>query len=394
MASVQKRHNSKYFAACFRDKSGRQRMRSTGETDRKKAEKKAEIFESAYRGKRSLAQAWKVLNDLARETGGEGLDEVSLRAYMKRWLAAIKNEVDPNTLDSYESRAKTFLKVMTTLKLDLIPLSQITKANLVLWRDTAAPLFASWTVNQTLTQIKRIFKTAHDDNVIPENPAASVARISGKSKGEKRVNKRPFTFAELRLVLPHCVGPFEEWRSIVMFGLYTGQRLGDIISLRWHDLDLINEEVRLVTRKTGATVIVPLTEALKNFILKLEAPHDPNEMLHPKAYAKFEATKKWIVAPLSTEFAELLCLARLRVARDRKAGPTGGRRKANALSFHSLRHTLVSMLKNAGVSSSIVQDIVGHESAAVNQMYTHIDPKSKALAMRKLPAIDFTDDLF
>jgi integrase len=30
----------------------------------------------------------------------------------------------------------------------------------------------------------------------------------------------------------------EEWRSMILFGLYTGQRLGDIASLRWNNVDL------------------------------------------------------------------------------------------------------------------------------------------------------------
>ena len=50
-----------------------------------------------------------------------------------------------------------------------------------------------------------------------------------------------------------------------------------------------------------------------------------------------------------------------------------GRRSQNDLSFHSLRHTATSLMKNAGISPAIVQEFVGHDSKAVSQHYTHIE---------------------
>jgi integrase len=41
------------------------------------------------------------------------------------------------------------------------------------------------------------------------------------------------------------------------------------------------------------------------------------------------------------------------------------------LSFHSLRHTAVSLLKDAGVPDAVVMALVGHESTAISQRYTH-----------------------
>ena len=63
------------------------------------------------------------------------------------------------------------------------------------------------------------------------------------------------------------------------------------------------------------------------------------------------------------------------------------KRAASVLSFHSLRHTATSMLKNAGVSDSVTMDIIGHESAAVSKNYTHIDKETKRKALDKLPDI-------
>jgi integrase len=59
----------------------------------------------------------------------------------------------------------------------------------------------------------------------------------------------------------------------------------------------------------------------------------------------------------------------------------------NELSFHSLRHTLTSDLKNAGVSEVIAMDWVGHDSRAISRVYTHISSSAKRDALKQLPNV-------
>ncbi len=63
----------------------------------------------------------------------------------------------------------------------------------------------------------------------------------------------------------------------------------------------------------------------------------------------------------------------------------GKRRQYAGLSFHSLRHTTTSMLKNTGISSAIAGDVVGHYSEAMQRNYTKIDMEAKRQALDKLP---------
>jgi hypothetical protein len=60
------------------------------------------------------------------------------------------------------------------------------------------------------------------------------------------------------------------------------------------------------------------------------------------------------------------------------------RRTVHALSFHSLRHTTTSILKNAGVNSGIVMDVVGHQSTAISTHYTTIDSDAKRRAIERM----------
>jgi len=47
----------------------------------------------------------------------------------------------------------------------------------------------------------------------------------------------------------------DEWRSMIRFGLYSGQRLSDIALLTWANIDLERNEIRFVARKTGKTIV-------------------------------------------------------------------------------------------------------------------------------------------
>ena len=56
-------------------------------------------------------------------------------------------------------------------------------------------------------------------------------------------------------------------------------------------------------------------------------------------------------------------------------------------SFHSLRHTAVSLLKDAGIPDAVVMALVGHESAAMSHRYTHVGKDALAKAAKSLPEI-------
>jgi integrase len=75
----------------------------------------------------------------------------------------------------------------------------------------------------------------------------------------------------------------------------------------------------------------------------------------------------------------------------RKHKPNGkgrtARRAFNELSFHALRHTATSLMKDAGVSPAIVEDIIGYDSPAVSAQYTHIADAAKRQAIPMMPHV-------
>src|SRR6516162_1525149 len=103
MASLWKHPESRYWIACFRDQTGKQRRISTKETDRRRALRIAEEYEKAVRTKRTMRQTLAVLARLHEETAGESLPQKSLRAYATEWLAAKAPEIGARTYDSYSN---------------------------------------------------------------------------------------------------------------------------------------------------------------------------------------------------------------------------------------------------------------------------------------------------
>ncbi len=179
-----------------------------------------------------------------------------------------------------------------------------------------------------------------------------------------------------------------EWRSLVLFGLYTGARLSDLAALTWQAVDLVNGMLTFETRKTDRSMSIPLTRTLRQHLEKM-AGDDPKAPLHPRAHAIL--MKQGRVSMLSRQFGEILAQAGLAPARTHAAVKDGpgrsGRRAPSEVSFHALRHTAVSLLKNAGVSDAVARDIAGHESEAISRIYTHIEDATKREALDKLPVI-------
>jgi site-specific recombinase XerD len=62
-------------------------------------------------------------------------------------------------------------------------------------------------------------------------------------------------------------------------------------------------------------------------------------------------------------------------------------RKVNAVSFHCLRHTFVSLVKLAGASQAVAKELAGHSNDAVSDLYTHVPVDALTKAIKKLPEV-------
>jgi integrase len=379
MASIWKHPQSKYFTACFRDHNGRQRRISTKETKRKNAQKLADEYENATRTKRTLKQAQAVLDRLHEELSGEKVLRISFRRYLTDWLKAKEAETARTTITFYRGSLNKFVQFLGNRSDE--PIREITKQDVVAFRNSLIKQISAKTANHDLKALKMMFKGARRDCVISEDPTEFVEPIR-RERATKI--KRPFTLSELRRILD-LAG--DEWRSMILFGLYSGQRLGDIATLRWKNIDLERNELRLSTRKTGRTMILPLATPLRNHVTSLHFADDPSAPIHPKAFDLVERQHK--TGNLSNQFADLLATAGLRGKKNHKGTGKGrgSRRDVEPLSFHSLRRTATTILHEAGVPAAVAQALIGHDSEAMHELYVSVGREALQKAAAALPEI-------
>jgi integrase len=264
MASVWRHPLSKYWTACFRDLAGKQRRITTKETDRKRAQRLADEYESAVRTKRTLHQAQLVLDRLQQEISGQAVQRKTVRAYCAEWLATKEPETAPRTQVFYRTSTAKFITFLGE-RAD-IPVSELTKSDIVAYRNSLAKSLSAKSTNHNLKVVRMLFKAAQRDELLTQNPAEFVNTVRQRATNDKR----PFTLAEIGAILS-VADP--EWQSLIRFGFYTGQRLGDLVALRWSNIDLARGEIRFITAKTGRRMIIPLSEGLGTHIASL-APSD------------------------------------------------------------------------------------------------------------------------
>ena len=338
----------------------------------------------------SATQAQAVIHDLYKQAEGESLPKVSLTVQGNQWLQGKKGSVAERTFGTYCRWLFAFIEFVG--KRADGPMMAITSKDVLRWRDSLAAVYSPTTVNMGIKTLRMFFGDARREGLLSNNPAEAI-KLMKKRRSSVR---RPFTLEELGRLMPHLNS---EWKSLVTFGLYTGQRLGDIVRLRWCNICLDSCEIRFTTAKTGRHQKIPIAPSLLEHIRRRREIHenpDGNDFVHPDAHGFLNA--KDSVATLSRQFRDALGVAGLlpkethgKVAPVPGSGDGGihqpGRRRMTELSFHSLRHTTTTLLKNAGVSGAIAEEIVGHESAEMNRIYTHIgsDPLREAIA--KLPAL-------
>ena len=228
--------------------------------------------------------------------------------------------------------------------------------------------------------IKMICHAAKRDGYIVEDPAEFVDTIRNDSND----SRRPFTIPEIQSVLS-VADP--EWQSLIKFGLYTGQRLADIALLTLDNIDLERNEIRLRTRKTTKRLMIPIAAPLRSHLESLPAGDEPGAPLHPRAYGTMKRQGK--SGNLSNQFADILAQAGLRPKTPHRSVGKGrnARRTSNDLTFHSLRHTAVSLMKNAGIPEGAVMELIGHESKVMSHHYTHVGNEALEKAVAALPAI-------
>jgi integrase len=330
-------------------------------------------------------RAEKVLNKAVEAGLGMTMDAGSIEETITKWLHRQSKRVRKSTFNSYSKAVSRFLSFLEDKS--KLPLHRLTREMIEGFQEAETKITRASTAYLKIKTLRIFFKDSMIRSYIAKDPSLGIKATLDEKKNEGR---RPFTVNQLKAIEKQCT---DEWRGLFLFGLYTGQRLADIANLRWYDLKMEGEEatwtVAFNTRKTGRQMDIPLTAPLRDYILEeMESSDDVDDFLFPKAASK---TAKGTSGMLSNEFRKILKSAGIvdSLVNKNPKNPKGrsAPREASVHSFHSLRHSAVSLMKNAGISPEIVRDIIGHESTAVSSIYTHISHEAKASALSSMPTL-------
>jgi integrase len=381
MASIFLKPKSPYWFASFKDHQGRWRNKSTRSTNKTQARKIAETFERVAARRLGAQKAAEAIRELYHELSGVEAPKASASEFCRDWLRAkAKEKLSPTTILAYENTAHQFLGALGERAGEDI--SNLERTDIVSFRNHLSERLSVETVNKHLKIVRMILKSAKNDGFLLEDPSQGVKLLKGSGGARLR---RALGVDELRKIL-ELADP--EWQSLIKLGIYTGQRLGDLAGLSWNDVLLSEGVIRIWSRKTNRKIEIPIVGPLHEHLLELHGRNGSARFLHPGAAAKMRA-RRGKTNSLSNDFIALLIEAGLREKSPHQARGIGrsGARTPSDLSFHSLRHSAVSMLKHAGVPDAVVMELVGHESAAMSARYTHTGVQQLAEAIQKLPSL-------
>lgn len=360
---------SPFWIAQWTDARGRRVRRST----------KVPVGGGAYNGERLNAsqaerRALMVAFELAQEKEREyaAFDNTSVREVCEKMLGGKLGRVSLATYDNARTDYKQFLGWLGVRADE--PIRLITRADMKDWLNERRAQVRAKTVAKALSAIRAAFEWAVDAEVIARNPCTGL-RVPPDSK-EERIVKEAFTAEEVQLLVAKLP---EEWSSAVRCCIGTfGQRLGDVLALRWEQFDWDNRVVRIVTGKTGRVMYQPMLAgfyawARERFERARQVGGEAEVWVHPALRRHSNP---------SPEFTQLVRLHGIGLV-GREAG--GRRRTWHSKTFHSLRATCATMLQAAGVSQGLAMELIGHESADVHAVYIRPTVEQLRAAAERLP---------
>ena len=293
-----------------------------------------------------------------------------------RWLEAKQLRNSRNTHIRYKQVARDFITFIGAARYELPP-AYITP------QDVQAFIFQLCKKGQTalncavkLKILRNLFKMATRQGMITHNPAEAVDVPRGV-----RHTREPFTIPELQALMQQAD---PNWKAMILLGAYAGMRLGDAACLTWNNVDLEQKKITYLPKKKAhqpgvKKVTVPIHCDLLQALLELPVnAKQPNTPLFP-SFARITSAGR---SGLSSLFGELL----IKAAIDTLPEKLPGQRTFRAKTFHSLRHTFVSMMAKSGVSQELRKELAGHDSDA-HRIYTHHSDESFRNAIRSIPSL-------
>jgi integrase len=250
---------------------------------------------------------------------------------------------------------------MQRLKLADLTLRELTPARLATHRDERLKLVATSTVRREFTILRHVLQVARRDwdHKLVGNPADLVSLPPNPRPRERRLSSDDLN--RIAQALRSTRNPWIE--PAIQFAIATGLRRGELLAMRWSDIDPQRRLLAVPQTKTGEPRVIPLTTAAFALLSTL-----PKQECDDRVFA--------------------LSANALRIAWKRLTH----RADIKDLHFHDLRHEAISRFFELGLTVPEVALISGHRDPRMLARYTHIRPAHVGRRLDNLIAIQSQPD--
>ncbi len=327
-----KRKASRLWWICYQDPFGKMQYESSRSTSRKDAEYLLACRKKAV-GEGKTPEIKRIKNHSFRELAGEYL----------RWAE--------------RQRCFPTKKVLVGQLVEVFgnyPLRGFTSRLIEQYQTERLQRNKPATVNRFLATLKHMFTKAVEWEMVEEDTLKKVRRVKLLKEPPGRL--RFLSKKECHALTEACISHL---KPIVITALHTGMRKGEILGLKWEQVDLRHGFILLDNTKNGERREIYINDTLRATLEGV--PHGPeSEYLFTDRNGRpFKEVKK--------SFATAC----------RRAGINGFR-------FHDLRHTFASHLVMAGKDITSVKKLLGHKSLNMTLRYSHLAPSHLADAVKVL----------
>jgi len=175
-----------------------------------------------------------------------------------------------------------------------------------------------------------------------------VRKESVSKFSENPAKQRFLSLDEQQKLLSACkLVHWDKLYLLVLMALTTGARRGELLSLRWSDVDLHERIATLETSKNGKPRLLPLTQPVIEELFRFRKTDSSlifnNSVSETRA---FDPKKSWTSALKGSGIGHIR--------------------------FHDLRHTAASNLVKVGRSLFEVGTLLGHSSTSMTARYAHL----------------------
>ncbi|HMP83984.1 MAG TPA: site-specific integrase [Verrucomicrobiota bacterium] len=404
MASIHRQSGRSYWYASFRDATGKYHFVSTkiqhtpdgangkeratnAANNRRLAQDMATRLEEAEVGNATEAHLRKLLSDVSERVNQSRLEFKTVDVFLNDWIARAEKTKSAGTHERYSGIVKNFLKSLgakAKAKLADVSVRDVQK----FIQDRLEGGRNPSTVRTDCKILNAPFALALRQGLTLSNPVAAAEIPEGAKE-----SRSPFTSEQVGDLLKACntlakedadnAGVWKEWKTCILIGFYTGVRLGDAVAMPLSAFDFDKHVLKVRPQKTSRKkrdLIIPLHPQLEAHVLDL--PVGDNQGPLCPTLAKRKVSGKY---GLSIQFHKILSAAEVKQETIEATGKAG--HDFNKYTFHSLRHSFVSELANAGIAPDVRQMLAGHSDDRSHAVYTHTQLDTLRAAVKKLPSI-------